>query len=133
MAQIEVISGVERRRRWTLEEKQAHVARAFAPGVKVKVYARQVDVATSLLYTWRRTLGDEATSNAGFVSVVALTDNEVLPCGSSKPIAQMPTSGLSIAAREPALELEVRGHKVRVPGNIPPSLAAAVIHALVRR
>jgi hypothetical protein len=28
MAQIEVISGVDRHRRWTLEEKQAHVARA---------------------------------------------------------------------------------------------------------
>jgi transposase len=133
MAQIEVISGVERRRRWTLEEKQTHLARAFAPGVKVTAYARQADVATSLLYDWRRSLGHEATGNAGFVSVVALTDNEVLPGGLREPIARMPMSGLSLTPREPVIELEVRGHKIRVPGNIPPSLATAVIQALVRR
>jgi transposase len=117
MAQIEVISGVDRHRRWTLEEKQAHVARAFAPGVKVKAYARQADMATSLLYDWRKTLRCETASNNGFMSVVAVTDNE----GS--------TSGLFRSAREPAIELEVRGHKVRVPGNIPASLAIAVIQA----
>jgi transposase-like protein len=38
MAQIEVISGVERRRRWTLEEKQAHVAQAFVPGGNVRAF-----------------------------------------------------------------------------------------------
>lgn len=132
MAQIEVISGVDRRRRWTLEDKKMHVARAFAPGVIVKAYARQHDVPTSALYIWRKELKSDATSAGGFMRVVALANNEVLPAGSVDPIAKMP-SRLSMAAREPVLELEVRGNKVRIPGNIPASLAAAVIQALVRR
>ncbi len=125
MAQIEVISGAERRRRWTLEDKKMHVARAFAPGVIVKRYAREHDVATSALYTWRHELKGEGASDGGFLSVVALADHRVLP-GSGEPRA-------SVAGREPVLELEVRGTKLRIPGNIPPSLAAAVIQSLVRR
>ena len=132
MAQIEVISGVDRRRRWTLEDKKMHVARAFAPGVIVKAYARQHDVPTSALYIWRKELKCEAAGDGGFMRVVALADNEVLPIGSGAPMAKG-ASRLSMAAREPVLELEVRDNKVRIPGNIPPSLATAVIQALVRR
>jgi transposase len=128
MAQIEVISGVSRHRRWSLEEKKMHVARAFAPGVTVKAYARENDVATSLLYGWR----NELKNDGGFMRVVALADNQVLPVGAGTPIGKVPSS-LSMAARQPVLELEVRGNKVRIPGNIPPSLAAAVIQALVQQ
>ena len=131
MAQIEVISGVDRRRRWTLEDKKMHVARAFAPGAIVKRYAREHDVATSALYTWRRELKGERASDGGFLSVVALADHQLLP-GCGEPRAKLP-SPLSIEGREPVLELEVRGTKLQIPGNIPPTLAAAVIQALVRR
>ncbi len=131
MAQIEVISGADRRRRWGLEDKKLHVARAFAPGVIVKRYAREHDLATSALYTWRRELNVEGASDGGFLSVVALADHQVLP-GSVEPRAKLPSS-LSMAGREPVLELEVRGTKLRIPGNIPPALAAAVLQALVRR
>ncbi len=54
MAQVSVIMGPERRRRWRDEEKLAVLAEAFAPGAIVSDVARQLDGATSLIYQWRR-------------------------------------------------------------------------------
>ena len=77
MAQIEVIRGVDRRRRWTLEDKRMHVSQAFAPGVIVKAYARQHDVPTSALYVWRNELKRE---DSGFSPVVVKADAVTDPC-----------------------------------------------------
>jgi len=43
MAQVHVITGVARRRRWSQDQKQAIVAAAFAPGASVAAVARQVN------------------------------------------------------------------------------------------
>jgi transposase len=128
MAQIEVIGGVDRRRRWTEEQKQAHVAEAFSPGVNVKAYARREDVATSLLYHWRREMTEKPASDDAFTRVVAIADNAT--------VLTAPTirTGHSPLVSEPAaIELEVRGSKIRMTGGVPAPLALAVIRALVRR
>src|SRR5260370_33327988 len=44
---------VERRRKWTAEEKAALLAEVEAEGGKVKVVARRHRVSESLLYNWR--------------------------------------------------------------------------------
>jgi len=44
MNHMRVISGVERRRRWSQEQKQALVSASFAPGACVKEVARRADV-----------------------------------------------------------------------------------------
>ena len=54
MPQVSAVMGPERRRRWRPEEKLAVLVEAFAPGVIVADVARQRDVATSLIYQWRR-------------------------------------------------------------------------------
>src|SRR5674476_774053 len=54
MAQMTLMTGPERRRRWNDEERQRILEAAFAPGVVVAKVARQFDVATSLIYKWRR-------------------------------------------------------------------------------
>ena len=56
MAQVEVITGADRRRSFTLEEIQRLLAEALAPGVNVKAFCRRRDIASSSLYTWRREL-----------------------------------------------------------------------------
>jgi transposase len=48
------ILGVERRRRWTRDEKARLVAETLAPDACVSSIARRHDVAPSLLFTWRR-------------------------------------------------------------------------------
>ena len=51
---IEVITGVERRRRWSWEQKQAIVAESVAPRASPTMIARKYGLNTGQLYTWRR-------------------------------------------------------------------------------
>jgi Transposase len=67
MGSVEVLAGPERRRRWSIEQKQAIVAAAFEPGAGVRDVARRADVTSSLIYRWRRDLsgGKWLCSGAG--------------------------------------------------------------------
>jgi transposase len=51
---VEIITGVERRRRWRLDEKLRIVAEAEAPGACFVEIARRHDVSRGLLWHWRR-------------------------------------------------------------------------------
>ena len=51
---IEVITGDQRRRRWSLGEKQALVRRTYEPGMSVSLVARTEGVAASQLFQWRK-------------------------------------------------------------------------------
>ena len=114
MASVEVLTGPERRRRWSNEQKQAIVAAAFKPGAVVRDVARQADVTSSLIYRWRRDL--RAAAN-GFAQVLVAS------------------AGDSVAASPiPAIEIEFAGNVcVRIPALVSPALAAAVVEALARR
>ena len=67
---IEVITGVERRRRWSLDQKRAIVLESQRPGVSVLAIARKHGIGTGQLYSWRRRLRGGGTSVAvGFARV----------------------------------------------------------------
>src|ERR1700684_1027785 len=51
---IEVITGRERRRRWSAVEKVRIVGETFEPGASVGEVAARHDVYPGLLFTWRR-------------------------------------------------------------------------------
>ena len=51
---MEMITGVERRRRWRLEEKLRIVAESEQPGASVSDVARRHEMSRGLLWTWRR-------------------------------------------------------------------------------
>jgi len=53
VADVEIMARVERRRKWTAEEKAAPLAEVEAEGGKVAVVARRHRVSESLLYNWR--------------------------------------------------------------------------------
>jgi transposase len=54
MAYTTLITGPERRRRWSEEQKLELLAEAFGPDGNVTETARRADIHTSLLYRWRR-------------------------------------------------------------------------------
>jgi transposase len=54
MSRVEVLSGPERRRRWSEDQKRAIVAEAFAPGASVCEVARRRDVVAEQIYRRRR-------------------------------------------------------------------------------
>ena len=51
MGQVAVYSGVERRRRWSDDERWQILEEAFAPGAKVLHVARRHDISIGLIYT----------------------------------------------------------------------------------
>jgi transposase len=53
---IEVITSVQRRRRWSATEKQQLVAASLEPGASVSALAREAGIHASQLYGWRRQL-----------------------------------------------------------------------------
>lgn len=57
---IEVINGVERRRKWTDETKIGLVIEALAPGAVVTDVARRNDINPSQLFGWIKIFRDEA-------------------------------------------------------------------------
>ncbi|MER8665446.1 transposase [Mesorhizobium sp. M1148] len=54
--QIEVITSVGRRRRWSREEKERLVAATFEPGASVSEIARSAGIHVSQLFRWRKEL-----------------------------------------------------------------------------
>jgi transposase len=121
MARFEVITGPERRRRWSDEQKRAIVTASFAPGAVVSEVARRADVSSGQIYRWRQEFRGAA---AGFA--------QVLIAPAEGPAANS-TNGTTSCA-EPVIEVEFAGKaRVRIPGSVPADLAAAVIKALARR
>ena len=119
MARVEVITGVERRRRWSDDEKRAIVAESFAPGAVVAAVARRIDVSPGQIYRWRQ---EVRTAVAGFAPLLIAAPEAVESTASPR------------CPGEPAIELEFAGKIiVRIPGSIPPELAAVVVKALSRR
>src|SRR5436305_581491 len=51
---IEIVTGRERRRCWSVEEKLRIVAATYEPGARVKQVAASHDIYPGLLFTWRR-------------------------------------------------------------------------------
>lgn len=119
MSRVQVITGVERRRRWSADQKRAIVAAAFAPGAVVTEVARRADVNSGQIYRWRDELRGRSAgvgSGASFVPV----------------IVSPPPSAVSTAP-EPMIEVMVgNGSQVRLPSSVSPDLAAAIVTALVR-
>src|SRR5258705_2734928 len=111
-----ILSGPERRRRWTSEQKLQIVGESLAAGAKVAAVARRHDVHPNLIYGWRRQMrnGVLSASPAGGVQFVPVT------------VAAAPGFG-----SEPAIEVVLRnGRVLRVSDGVAPTRAAALAEAL---
>jgi transposase len=91
MPAVEVITSVERRRRFSREEKLRMVAASAQPGRTASQVARDHGIAPGQLFTWRRQLLTEAIANGmsgdGFVPVAITQEpaaaalSGATPCG----------------------------------------------------
>ena len=61
----EVITSVQRRRRWSTEEKVRIVEETYLPGNSVSLVARHHGIAANQLFTWRRLMAQGALTAAG--------------------------------------------------------------------
>ena len=62
---VEIITSVQRRRRWTAAEKVRMVEETFAPGMTVSLVARRYGVAPNQLFTWPRLVAQGSLTAAG--------------------------------------------------------------------
>jgi transposase len=76
---IEVITSIQRRRRWAAEEKRALVEEAEQPGASVSSVARKYGINPNQLFHWRRLI------RQGSLSAVR-ADEEVVPVSEVKQL-----------------------------------------------
>jgi transposase len=112
MSQITLLSGPERRRRWSDADKVRIVEASLAPGASVAEVARRFDVSTGLIYTWRRQSRGAGDGPAFVEAVVA-----------SAPVAETRPSGCLL------VELP-SGARVSVAPSAPAALVTATLRAL---
>ncbi len=112
--EVEVITSVQRRRRWNLAEKEGLVAASLEEGASVSALARGAGIHPSQLYGWRRQLCSRQEGPAGFAAV------RVAEPGSMA----LPAPGL--------MEIEfASGTRMRVTGAVDPAALTAAVAALV--
>ena len=122
---IEIITSVQRRRRWSRAEKERIVAAAIEPGAVASEVARAAGIHTSQLFRWRQELCRSAR-----------TVPESTPSFSAVTIAAAPpelatTPALSPPSASSVVEIEfASGARMRIAGAVNPSTASAMIAAL---
>ena len=130
---IEVITGVERRRRWTAQEKAAIVAECLAEGAVVSEVARRHGLNPQQVFSWRARLrdaikGPAPPSDATLAFVPAVAEDEPLsPVAPALPAVV----AMSAAGVDPApIEIALGGIIVRVRGEADPRALTTVLKAL---
>jgi transposase len=119
MGRMTLITGGERRRRWSDEDRGRILAAVEAPGAVVAEVARREDICTSLVYQWRRD-ARAAGGATGFAEVVV----EHAP---RPPIAK----SAAMSDPEPsAILVEMNGARVRIGANVSAAVIAATLKAL---
>jgi transposase len=126
---VTVLSGPERRRRWTAAEKLSLIEETLAPGASVAEVARRHDVHPNLLHAWRKQARTGALAGAveakaksgqraGFAAVCIAREPPILPA----PVA--PAGG-------GVIEMEfANGSRLRVSGAVDPAMLGAALAVL---
>src|SRR5262245_60698065 len=112
---VEVITSVQRRRRWPRAEKERIVATALAPGAVASEVARAAGIHTSQLFRWRQQLCGPAANSASFA-----------------PVAIVPDAGVPGPVTS-TIEVELAGGtRMRITGTVDPAIVSALISALAK-
>lgn len=94
LPRVEVITSVERRRRWLREEKERLVAASLEPGVSVSEVARSAGIHVSQLFRWRKELCDRVDGASS-----QLVPVEIVPAVATLPAVETPSSSGSTGRR----------------------------------
>ena len=132
LRRIEVITGVERRRKWSAEEKAEIVAESLAEGAVVSEVARRHGLSPQQLFGWRARLraavkGSAPSCDATPSFVPAIVENEP-PSPAAPALPAVMATGAGVAPA--SIEIALGGVIVRVRGEADPRALTAVLKAL---
>jgi transposase len=127
MARMEILSGRERRRIWSDEQKRAILEEVLTSGLTMADVARRHDLVPQQIYTWRRQLGlrGPAAATPTFLPVVVAGEN--VEHGRS----ERDTAPKASARGGRPGRIEIRCTNGRVL-KVEPGLDAGVLKALIR-
>jgi transposase len=115
-----VISGAERRRRWSDEDRARILSAISEPGAVIAEVARREDVCTSLVFKWRREMREAVEADAGGFAPVVI-----------EPAPAAPSSSTSSNSGSAAvIEVDLKEARVRIHAGAPSSAIAAVLKSL---
>jgi transposase len=129
---VEVLGGLERRRRWSQDDKVRIVEETLAPGAKVTEVARRNGVAASVVFTWRRQARTVERVGPCFapVQIAAAVTGE----DNAKPQSDDRRMRSLSTARNGLIEIDLGNRRrIRVDAQVDPEALARVLDVLERR
>jgi transposase len=112
--QVEVITSVQRRRRWSRAEKERIVAAAIEPGAVASEVARAAGIHASQLFRWRQQFCSAAPAAVAFA-----------------PVAIAPGPGAPTVPG--AIEIEFAGGaRLRITGPVEASTVGVMVAVLAK-
>jgi transposase len=130
---IEVIMSVERRRRWSREEKERLVAACFEPDAVISEVARAAGIHVSQLFRWRKELCQlvEPMTKAA-TTLVPVIVSEAAPAALPVPSDPPTTSHPRRKRSDVTIELG-RGRRVRVDSDIDTDALGRILDCVLGR
>ncbi len=139
---VELLGRVERRRRFSVEQKLAILTEATRPGASLSAVARRHGLLPAQVYKWRRlaelgVIGVPGASELpSFVAVEIAKDVPALPA----PVAEANLAAVTVAPRRRRrkkaglIEIELEGgRRVRVDRDVDAAALERVLDVLARR
>ncbi len=128
---IEVITGVERRRKWSAQEKSAIVAESLAEGAVVSEVARRHGLNPQQVFGWRARLRNAANGSAPSSDATPMFVPAIVAEEPASPAAPTLPAAMGAADVAPApIEIALGGVIVRVRGDADPRALTTVLKAL---
>jgi len=103
---VEVITSVQRRRRWTAEQKRAMVLETEQPGMSLSAVARKYEIHPNQLFRWRKLMQEGALS-------AVRADEEVVPVSEVKELRTQVRELERLLGRK-TMEVEILKDAVRL-------------------
>ena len=127
------VLGVERRRRWSKDEKGRIVEETLTPGAVVSEVARRHDVAQSLLFTWRRQARAEEPGGRDGSILLPVEIGAATPSGSEAARQSRAAAG-GRRTKTGVIEIELgSGKRVRVDNEVDADALRRVLSVLSER
>jgi transposase len=128
VGRLEILTGIERRRGWSEEQKRAILLEVATSGLGVSAVARQHDILPQQIYAWRRAFRLAATGGRDTPSFLPVT---IVPASEEPPRSdrsgECEKAGRAI--RGGKVEIRCKGGRVL---KFDHSLDAATLRALIR-
>jgi transposase len=115
---VEVITSVQRRRRWSAAEKQRIVAASLERGAVASAVAREAGIHVSQLFRWRQELCPRGEAPATFAAVTVSPERVSVPALPGAP---------------GVIEIEfASGARLRITGAVDGATLSAAVAALAQ-